>query len=166
MSSVAPSSSSRYVDVRLPRTPDLREQQRPAAISRVCPPLRDRLRLRVSAHLSDPSLRDNRSKATRAGSAASRRRRRTSRRRNPSHAPSARPSAPRCVEQGRPISRVATRKRAQRTPIANSQTAAEKVHRVYGVFIRERTPLDDASDDTRELTPPFLFVSSLYCLHT
>ena len=53
MSSVAPSSSSRYVDVRS-RTPDLREQQRPAAISQVCPPLRDRLRLRVSAHLSDP----------------------------------------------------------------------------------------------------------------
>lgn len=74
-------------------------KQRPAAISRVCPPPRDRLRLRVSAHLSDPSLRDDRSKATRAGSAASRRRRRTSRRRNLSRARSARPSAPRCVEQ-------------------------------------------------------------------
>lgn len=74
-------------------------KQRPAAISRVCPPPRDRLRLRVSAHLSDPSLRDDRSKATRAGSAASRRRRRTSRRRNLSRARSAHPSAPRCVEQ-------------------------------------------------------------------
>ena len=70
------------------------------------------------------------------------------------------------IEQGRPISRVATRKRAQRTPIANSQTAAEKVHRVYGVFIRERTPLDDASDDTRELTTVSLRIPSLYCLHT
>ena len=90
-------------------------KQRPAAISRVWPPPRDRLRLRVSAHLSDPSLRDNRSKATRAGSAASRRRRRTSRRRSPSRAPSARPSAPRCVEQGRPISRVAWETRATNT---------------------------------------------------
>lgn len=110
---------------------DLREHQRPAAISRVCPPPRDRLRLRVSAHLSDPSLRDNRSKATRAGSAVSRRRRRTFRRRNPSRAPSARPSAPRCVERGRSISppRGARDERRFRTRDVNKRKYVRRARR-------------------------------------
>jgi hypothetical protein len=119
-------------------------KQRPAAISRVCPPPRDRLRLRVSAHLSDPSLRDDRSKATRAGSAASRRRRRTSRRRNLSRARSARPSAPRCVEQAidlatpRGLGRHRNEHRFQTRP-------AKKKPRPAPRLLRERDDRGDAN---------------------
>lgn len=118
-------------------------KQRPAAISRVCPPPRDRLRLRVSAHLSDPSLRDDRSKATRAGSAASRRRRRTSRRRNPSRARSARPSAPRCVERAIDLAtpQPGSGDRVQRTPIPNAE-AKKKPHAPRASSPRTRRSLD------------------------